>query len=72
MGPPHPGAPLEELVRDHAALHRVATLVAREPGPGEVFETVVREVGTLLGARRAQLVRVESPEEGIVAAQDDA
>jgi signal transduction histidine kinase len=61
-------APLEQLVREHAALRRVATLVAREPSPAEVFEAVAREVGTLLGARRAQLVRVVSPEEGIVAA----
>jgi signal transduction histidine kinase len=68
VGPPDPDAPLEELVREHAALRRVATLVAREPSPGEVFEAVAREVGTLLGARRAQLVRVVSPEEGVVAA----
>jgi hypothetical protein len=59
---------LEELVREHAALQRVAVLVAREPGPAEVFEAVAREVGTLLGARRAQLVRLLSPEEGMVAA----
>jgi signal transduction histidine kinase len=59
---------LEELVHEHAALRRVAVLVAREPSPAEVFEAVAREVGTLLGARRAQLVRVASPEEGIVAA----
>jgi signal transduction histidine kinase len=61
-------ASLEQLVREHAALRRVATLVAREPSPAEVFEAVAREVGTLLGARRAQLVRVASPGEGIVAA----
>jgi signal transduction histidine kinase len=58
----------EELVREHAALRRVAVLVASEPSPAEVFEAVAREVGTLLGARRAQLVRVLSPEEGTVAA----
>jgi signal transduction histidine kinase len=59
---------LEQVVREHAALRRVATLVAREPSPAEVFEAVAREVGTLLGASRAQLVRVMSPDEGIVAA----
>ena len=59
---------LEEVVREHAALRRVAVLVAREPSPAEVFEAVAREVGTLLGARRAQLVRVASADEGIVAA----
>jgi signal transduction histidine kinase len=68
VGPPDPDAPLEELVREHDALRRVATLVAREPSPAEVFEAVAREVGTLLGARRAQLVRVLTPEEGIAAA----
>jgi len=59
---------LQELVREHAALRRVAVLVARAPSPAEVFEAVAREVGTLLGARRAQLVRVASAEEGVVAA----
>jgi signal transduction histidine kinase len=68
VGPPDSDSSLEELVREHAALRRVATLVAREPAPAEVFEAVAREVGTLLGARRSQLVRVASPEEGIVAA----
>jgi signal transduction histidine kinase len=65
---PDSDASLEELVREHAAVRRVATLVAQEPSPAQVFEAVAREVGTLLGARRAQLVRVASPEEGIVAA----
>jgi signal transduction histidine kinase len=68
VGRSDPDASLEELVREHDALRRVATLVAREPSPAEVFEAVAREVGTLLGARRSQLVRVVSPEEGIVAA----
>ena len=68
MDRPDSDAPLEALVREHAALRRVATLVAQGPSPAEVFEAVAREVGTLLGARRAQLVRVESAEEGIVAA----
>jgi signal transduction histidine kinase len=68
VGPPDPEASLEELVREHAALRRVATLVAREPPPAEVFEAVTREVGTLLRSQRATLVRVASPKEGIVAA----
>jgi len=65
---PGPDTSLDELVREHAALRRVAVLVAREPAPAEVFEAVAREVGSLLGARRAQLVRVASAEEGVVAA----
>ena len=68
MRPTDSDASLDELVREHAALRRVATLVARGPSPAEVFEAVAREVGTLLGAQRAQLVRVISPEEGTVAA----
>ena len=68
MRPTDSDASPEELVREHAALRRVATLVARGPAPAEVFEAVAREVGTLLGAQRAQLVRVLSPEEGTVAA----
>jgi signal transduction histidine kinase len=55
------GGALEELVREHAALRRVATLVAREPSPPEVFAAVTREAGTLLGAQRSTLLRVASP-----------
>ena len=53
---------LEELVREHAALRRVATLVAQEPPPAEVFAAVTHEAGALLGAQRATLLRVASPE----------
>ena len=59
---------LEELVREHAALRRVATLVARQPPPSAVFSAVTREVGMLLGAQRATLLRVDSPEWAVVAA----
>ena len=59
---------LEELVREHAALRRVATLVARQPPPSVVFAAVTREVGMLLGAQRATLLRVDSPEWAVVAA----
>jgi GAF domain-containing protein len=55
-------AALEELAREHAALRRVATLVARETSPAEVFTAVTRETGELLGAQRTTLLRVESPE----------
>jgi signal transduction histidine kinase len=59
---------LEELVREHAALRRVATLVARGPSPREVFAAVTQEAGVLLGAQRATLLRVESPEWAVVVA----
>jgi signal transduction histidine kinase len=59
---------LEQLVREHAALRRVATLVAREPSPSEVFSAVTRETGVLLGAQRATLLRVESAQWAVVVA----
>jgi len=49
-------------VREHAVLRRVATLVASEPPPDEVFTAVAREAGLLLGAQRGTLLRVVSPE----------
>jgi hypothetical protein len=51
------GAELESLVREHAALRRVATLVASEPPRAEVFAAVPREAGTLLGGH----VDIHSP-----------
>jgi signal transduction histidine kinase len=62
------GASLEELLREQAALRRMATLVAREPPPRELFAAVTREVGMLLGAQRATLLRVVDPEWAEVAA----
>jgi signal transduction histidine kinase len=53
---------LEQLAREQAALRRMATLVAREPPPDEVFTAVTREAGTLLGAQRGTLLRVASPQ----------
>jgi signal transduction histidine kinase len=53
---------LEELLREQAALRRMATLVAREPSPPELFAAVTREVGMLLGAQRATLLRVVDPD----------
>jgi signal transduction histidine kinase len=59
---------LEMLVREQAALRRVATLVAREPSPPEVFAAVTHEAGALLGAQRATLLRVASPRWAVVVA----
>ena len=55
------GSP-EQLAREHAALRRVATLVASEPPPKEVFTAVAREAGMLLGAQRGTLLRVVNPQ----------
>jgi signal transduction histidine kinase len=41
---------LERLAEEQAALRRVATLVARQASPPEVFAAVAQEVGLLLGA----------------------
>ncbi len=59
---------LGELVREHAALRRVATLVARESSRAEIFAAVTRETGELLSAQRTTLLRVESPEWALVVA----
>jgi len=53
---------LEQLVREHAVLRRVATFVASEPPPDEVFTAVAREAGLLLGAQRGTLLRVVNPQ----------
>jgi signal transduction histidine kinase len=45
------------LAAEHAALRRVATLVASMPAPERVFHAVAEEAGRLLGARTAATVR---------------
>jgi PAS domain S-box-containing protein len=50
---------LDVHVEQQAALRRVATLVAEDVPPSELFEAVVREVGTLLGSDFAGLARFE-------------
>jgi PAS domain S-box-containing protein len=52
----------EELARladEQAALRRVATLVARESSPAEVFAAVAEELGRLLDVSATRLVRYE-------------
>ena len=51
-----------DLVEEQAALRRVATAVARGAPPAEVFATVGREVGALLGADGARVVRYADAE----------
>jgi signal transduction histidine kinase len=62
-----PDAP-EQIVREHEALRRVATLVARQPSPAEVFAAVTEEAGRLLGAQTTNLMRVESPVLAVIVA----
>jgi GAF domain-containing protein len=47
------------LADEQAALRRVATLVARESSPAEVFAKVAEEVGRLLGVESAWMQRYE-------------
>jgi PAS domain S-box-containing protein len=50
---------LARLASEQAALRRVATLVARERPPTEVFAAVAEELGRLLDATATRLVRYE-------------
>src|SRR2546430_1790076 len=50
---------LTRLVEEHAALRRVATLVARDVPSAEVFAAVSAEVAQLVGAEAAALTRYE-------------
>ncbi|HYY21698.1 MAG TPA: GAF domain-containing sensor histidine kinase [Thermoleophilaceae bacterium] len=52
-------ARLQALVAEQAALRRVATFVAGNPDPGEVFARVCAEVGTVLGVKSTNLVRFQ-------------
>jgi PAS domain S-box-containing protein len=53
---------LARLANEQAALRRVATLVARESPPAEVFAAVAEELGGLLDAAATRLVRYERDE----------
>jgi GAF domain-containing protein len=48
------------LAEEQAALRRVATLIAREPTPDEVFAAVAEEVGQIVGAPFLSITRFES------------
>ena len=50
---------LRRLADEQAALRRVATAVAAERDPGVVFGLVTEEVGRLLNAQTANMVRYE-------------
>jgi signal transduction histidine kinase len=49
-----------KLANEHAALRRVATLVARAPASEELFPTVAREVATVLDAPGVLVERFET------------
>ena len=53
---------LRVLADEQAALRRVATLVAQDVPPTELFDAVASEVGTLFGADFSGLIRYENNE----------
>jgi CHASE3 domain sensor protein len=53
-------ARLTRLADEQAALRRVATLVAREVPPAQMFTAVTREVGLISGADLARMERYEA------------
>jgi GAF domain-containing protein len=53
-------AEVARLAEEQAALRRVATLVARAVHPSELFRAVAQEVGCLLGADFARMIRYEN------------
>ena len=58
----------DQIVREHAALRRVAVLVARQASTSEVFGAVTEEAGRLLGAQTTNLMRVANPELAVIVA----
>ena len=56
---PMPASNCSRLLDEQAALRRVATLVARDPEPIEVFEGVCCELGAVLGGEATNLMRFE-------------
>ena len=59
-------ARLEALVREQAALRRVATLVAGDSEPARIFASVCEEVGRVLGVTTTNLVRFEESGRGTI------
>ena len=57
-------ADASRLAEEQAALRRVATLVARESSPAEVFAAVAKEVAGLLGVDDMRMVSYEADGDG--------
>jgi signal transduction histidine kinase len=54
----------ERTTEEQVALRRLATLIAHGAPPGEVFDAVAREVGQVLEARHAAVMRYEADATG--------
>jgi PAS domain S-box-containing protein len=59
---------VERLAAEQAALRRVATLVAREHSPDDLFATLAEELGVLLGVDAAAILRYEADSSATVVA----
>ena len=59
------------LAEEHAALRRVATLVAASAEPAQVFQAVAEEAGRLLAARTAATVRFDPSSAVVVGSWND-
>jgi PAS domain S-box-containing protein len=64
-------AQIERLAQEQAALRRVATLVARESSPAEVFGTVAEELAQLLGTEGVGMLRFEPDGAATLVAQSN-
>jgi GAF domain-containing protein len=62
-------AEITRLLELQAALHRVATLVAREAEPDEVVPAVAEEIGRVLGAEATIMIRCDPDGAGTIVAQ---
>ncbi|CAN5163496.1 hypothetical protein BH09ACT8_BH09ACT8_09540 [soil metagenome] len=65
-------AAVSALAEQQAALRRVATLVARNADPAEIFPVAVAELARGLRAEHVTLIRFESDTEALVVAGTDA
>jgi GAF domain-containing protein len=65
-------AEIQRLADEQAALRRVATLVAEESSPAEVFALIVEEMGQLLEADLTRICRYEADGSAIVVAAQGA
>jgi PAS domain S-box-containing protein len=52
--------------REHAALHRVATLVAQEAPEADVFGAIAEEIGGLLGTEEVRMLRFDRDTSAVV------
>jgi signal transduction histidine kinase len=61
-------AAVERLAAEQSALRRVATLVAREHSPEDLFATLAQELGVLLGVGASAILRYEADTSATVVA----